>query len=308
MTENFVCSLFCLLLSYLVSRCRKKVLEILCTAVRQSSNAIQCMFAFLDAPDKSLVPSVAYIPAKGYVARRPSPGKDQEGQDSPWQDDLQNIWPPGVNLLNPTVVCVMDLLVERAKELEKPARPSEAAAAQAKPDGPVANEVAWNCSSEGAKIVRSVLSRCFADLVKSLDGRPEAQPSSSFLEAGTDVDPKVTQQLEGDFIRLNLIAMASERYGPDILPRCDSVISFIGHGLAAAAFVLDPSKASMDALKQVSKQSGKGKVTAEFGSWTIDVFAAQVWALVSVQLCLALLSHLLEIDTKVRVGWESVTC
>ena len=280
---------------FVCSPSREQALEILCSAVLQNSNPVDVMFTFVNSPDQVLLPSVMFVPTKGHVVRR-----SDMSASSPWSDELREVWPPGMSLLNPSIVNIMDLLVERAKD--KPAAGSKNGSTS-EPDLPTpASDVAWNRKSTGANVVRMMLTRCLVDLTRSLRGRPANEPTttnSTFLEAGVDVDPKVTQQLEGDFVRLNLIATTSERYGPDILPKTDEVMNFIAHGLAAAAFVLDPSKANAKVLEEASSGPGKGMLLGQFGCWTINIFAAQVWSLVSVQLCLALLSNQLEIDTSV---------
>ena len=271
--------------------CRRMILDTLTAAVDQHSNPVSLMFAFIDSADDTLVPTVVYMSTKGHIVRRPEPG------DPDWTDNMHNIYPPSISLLNPSLVHIMDLLVERKKEPNSPIIPGSSA--RHENDGSLASDIPWNRKCIGARIVATVMSASLVDLTKSLTGRQTDLAELTYLDTTTDVEPDITQDIERDFVRLNLVATISERYGPDIVPASEDVIDFASVGLAAAAFVLNPYSDKTDILDASYKSAGKTKVVGKFSDKCINLYPAQMWSLVSVQLCLSLLSHLLEVDTKV---------
>lgn len=214
---------------------------------------------------------------------------------------MKDIWPPPNSILNPTAVHMMDLLVERKREPNSPIIPYSSA--RHENDGTLSADIQWNRKCMGARIVATVLRTSLVDLTKSLSAKSEGLAELTYLDTESDAESDFKLDLERDFVRLNLVAMVSERYGPDIIPTSEDVMEFASIGLAAAAFVLDPAKENTDILEKASKSGGKRKIVGEFQEWRFNVYPAIAWSLVAVQPCLSLLSHLVEVDTK--VSWHS---
>ncbi|XP_065194161.1 uncharacterized protein LOC135825355 [Sycon ciliatum] len=309
-TQQPVLTLFCMAASMPSdSPLRKLIFEAVSCDVLQCDTPTERVLSFLDPSVASLAASVAFVPSKQYIVYASLSADDDS---SLWRDELKESWPPAMPTINPAIVSITDVLVEFIEPSKTPTEAgvssgTAAASAAATPAQSPMTEASWNRNGCGAKIVSGVLNKCLQDLTNSLDGNiqtksPAAVASSEprqFLEAGLDVDPEITRRLDGDFERLNLVATISERYGPGILPHSSStLLDFAGQGLAAAAFILDPGKLNSAMLESVSEPNGQTRIVGHMNGWTINVFAAQIWSSVAIQLCLALLSHHLEMDVK----------